>query len=57
MEVNKSYKCVEMYCLKIADEREAIAKVIEERKDRVPLSVCHQLEQCIREVEVRAGEL
>lgn len=36
----------------IAEKHEAIAKVAGERKCRVPLSVCHQLEQCIREVEV-----
>ena len=36
----------------IADEQEAIAKVGAERKGRIPLSVCHQLEQCIREVDV-----
>ena len=36
----------------ITEKYEAIAKVAKERKGRVPLSVCHQLEQCIREVEV-----
>lgn len=36
----------------IADEQAAIAKVAAERKGRIPLSVCHQLEQCIREVDV-----
>ena len=43
-----------MFCynFQIADEQEAIAKVASERKGRIPLSVCHQLEQCIREVDV-----
>ena len=42
-----------MLCKQIANEQMAIAKVEAERKGRIPLSVCHQLEQCIREVEVR----
>ena len=39
-------------CSQIAEERQAISKTTSERKGRVPLSVCHNLEQCLREVEV-----
>ena len=41
-----------IFIIQIADKQEAIAKVAAERKGRIPLSVCHQLEQCIREVDV-----
>ena len=42
------------HTVQIAQERQAITKVISERRGRIPLSVCYNLEQCLREVEVGA---
>jgi len=36
----------------VMEQRDAIVAVCSKRSGRVPLSVCHQLEQCLREVEV-----
>ncbi|XP_064394313.1 uncharacterized protein LOC135341638 [Halichondria panicea] len=43
---------VESLQLKIAEERQAIATTIYHRKGKIPLSVCHNLEQCLREAEI-----
>lgn len=43
---------VEKLQLQIAKQHASIAEVARARKGRVPLSVCHQLEQCLREAEI-----
>ena len=41
--------------LQIVQRQDAISKEYQSRKGSVPLTVCHNLEQCLREVEVQCN--
>lgn len=42
-----------LYSLQIADKQDKIAEEKDKRKGSVPMSVYHNIEQCLREAEVK----